>query len=258
MVQTGVCLAQVQVEHVQARHHEKNMKLVFIVVENIFYNRKISLTYDLKGSRRSRYNTQAAASSDQNVVLLDENLLETMSEAPILVEEAAKRQLEAALYNDSEFLAELGVMDYSLLLGVDAAQGTLVVGIIDYVRQYTWDKQLETYVKSSGVLGGGSKQPTIISPKLYKKRFRRAIAHYLVTVPGPFTHSTSMVYLQQFMTEDQDDERAFSLGAPQPDTRSKPQHWVDTPPSTLKLSRSQTLLSDSSHQDLSRWNIKDA
>ena len=28
-----------------------------------------------------------------------------------------------------------------------------VVGVIDYIRQYTWDKQLETYVKSSGVLG---------------------------------------------------------------------------------------------------------
>jgi len=84
--------------------------------------------------------------------------------------------------NDSRFLSELGVMDYSLLVGLSEGKGHLVIGIIDYLRQYTWDKQLETYVKSSGVLGGGSKQPTIISPKLYKERFLRAMMQYLVTV----------------------------------------------------------------------------
>jgi hypothetical protein len=102
-------------------------------------------------------------------------------------------------------------MDYSLLVGVEEDRGgvggaagaddgdvqkkgksRLVVGIIDYIRQYTWDKQLETYVKSSGVLGGGTKQPTIISPKLYKRRFRSAMKQYLVTVPGPFTTPTTM------------------------------------------------------------------
>ncbi len=41
----------------------------------------------------------------------------------------------------------------------------LVVALIDYIRQYTWDKQLETWVKSAGLLGGGGKEPTIISPK---------------------------------------------------------------------------------------------
>jgi 1-phosphatidylinositol-3-phosphate 5-kinase len=92
---------------------------------------------------------------------------------------------QAALVNDSRFLSELGVMDYSLLVGLSEAKGHLVIGIIDYLRQYTWDKQLETYVKSSGVLGGGSKQPTIISPKLYKERFLRAMMQYLVTVRLP-------------------------------------------------------------------------
>jgi hypothetical protein len=29
-----------------------------------------------------------------------------------------------------------------------------VVAIIDFIRTYTWDKQLETWVKSSGILGG--------------------------------------------------------------------------------------------------------
>lgn len=52
--------------------------------------------------------------------------------------------------NDSLFLSSLNVMDYSLLVGVTADSRTLLVGIIDYMRKYTWDKQLESWVKSSG------------------------------------------------------------------------------------------------------------
>ena len=36
---------------------------------------------------------------------------------------------------DTSFLSGLGVMDYSLLVGVDKARGELVVGVIDYIRQ---------------------------------------------------------------------------------------------------------------------------
>ena len=118
------------------------------------------------------------------MVLLDENLQEELATDPVLVREQGKRRLEACVYNDTAFLCSLGVMDYSLLCGVDRTNGELVVGIIDYVRQYTWDKQLETYVKSSGVLGGGAgREPTVISPNQYKKRFRRAVSRYFVIVP---------------------------------------------------------------------------
>lgn len=51
-------------------------------------------------------------------------------------------------------------------------------------RQYTWDKQLETWVKSAGILGGNGKEPTIISPKQYCRRFRGAISSYFTVVPG--------------------------------------------------------------------------
>ena len=44
-------------------------------------------------------------------------------------------QLLDALWADTALLAGLGVMDYSLLVGVDQARGTLVVAIIDFVRQ---------------------------------------------------------------------------------------------------------------------------
>lgn len=89
-----------------------------------------------------------------------------------------------ALWEDTAFLARLGVMDYSLLVGIDKDANQLVAAIIDFVRQYTWDKQLETWVKASGILGGGGKDPTIISPKQYAKRFRSAIKSYFTVVPA--------------------------------------------------------------------------
>ena len=55
------------------------------------------------------------------------------------------------------FLQSVDVMDYSLLVGVDDERKELVLGIIDFMRQYTWDKHLETWVKASGILGGPKK-----------------------------------------------------------------------------------------------------
>ena len=45
---------------------------------------------------------------------------------------------------------------------------------IPLLVQYTWDKQVETWVKKSGILGGAGKDPTVISPKQYSRRFRSA------------------------------------------------------------------------------------
>lgn len=79
-------------------------------------------------------------------------------------------------------------MDYSLLVGVDEERGELVLGIIDFIRQYTWDKHLETWVKASGILGGPKNAaPTVISPKQYKLRFRKAMSTYFVMVPDEWS-----------------------------------------------------------------------
>ena len=83
--------------------------------------------------------------------------------APFYVREHSKRILRGALYNDSKFLADINVMDYSLVVGVDSRSSELVVGIVDYVRTYTWDKKLESWVKESALLGGGGRgEPTIL------------------------------------------------------------------------------------------------
>jgi 1-phosphatidylinositol-3-phosphate 5-kinase len=109
------------------------------------------------------------------------------------------------LYNDSKFLSDINVMDYSLVVGVDNETHELVVGIVgrftplaeflhcsredvllDYIRTYTWDKKLESWVKESAFLGGGGKgEPTIVGPKQYRQRFISAMERYFPLVSFP-------------------------------------------------------------------------
>ena len=108
-------------------------------------------------------------------------------------------------FNDSKFLADINVMDYSLVVGADSVKNELVVGIVgklclraqpddninnpygdaDYIRTYTWDKKLESWVKDSAFLGGANKgEPTIIGPKQYRHRFLSAMERYFPLVSG--------------------------------------------------------------------------
>ncbi|KMT04736.1 hypothetical protein BVRB_7g169170 [Beta vulgaris subsp. vulgaris] len=166
----------------------KETKMDVLVMENLLFRRNVTRLYDLKGSSRSRYNPD---SSGDNKVLLDQNLIEAMPTSPIFVGNRAKRLLERAVWNDTSFLASVDVMDYSLLVGVDEEKHELVLGIIDFMRQYTWDKHLETWVKASGILGGPKNvSPTVISPKQYKKRFRKAMTTYFLMVPDNWSPPT--------------------------------------------------------------------
>ena len=89
-------------------------------------------------------------------------------------------QVLRAVWNDTLFLSSINVMDYSLLVGMEqraaaeVAEGenqwTLVVGVIDYCRQYTWKEEAETRVKRG----------TVIPPKQYKRRFRDALHRYFM------------------------------------------------------------------------------
>ncbi|KAH0837960.1 hypothetical protein J3R83DRAFT_6197 [Lanmaoa asiatica] len=152
-----------------------------LVMENLFYNRRFTKIYDLKGSTRNRH---VQSTGRENEVLLDENLVETAYLSPFYLKEHSKRILRGALYNDSKFLSDINVMDYSLVVGVDNETHELVVGIVDYIRTYTWDKKLESWVKESAFLGGGGKgEPTIVGPKQYRQRFISAMERYFPLVP---------------------------------------------------------------------------
>jgi 1-phosphatidylinositol-3-phosphate 5-kinase len=183
--------------------------------------------YDLKGSLRGRYavgfaNDSAETKTDANdsvtreyaassfekekekekdaVVLMDGNLAETCAIEPLLITRESFVSLERLIRADVAFLAARNVMDYSLLVGipldVDKNPGAnsgraprqAVVKIIDYLRMYTWDKQIESAVKS-GVLSG-EEQPTVLSPEKYARRFRRATRRYFLAVPDALSRES--------------------------------------------------------------------
>ena len=182
--------------------------------------------YDLKGSLRGRYavgfaNDGAETKRDANdsvtreyassssekekdkdaVVLMDGNLAETCAIEPLLITRESFVSLERLIRADVAFLAKSNVMDYSLLVGIpldvdinppQSASGRAprraVVKIIDYLRMYTWDKQIESAVKS-GVLSG-EEAPTVLSPEKYARRFRRATRRYFLAVPDALSRES--------------------------------------------------------------------
>ncbi|KAJ9100526.1 hypothetical protein QFC21_003569 [Naganishia friedmannii] len=154
------------------------MRMNVLLMENLFYERRFERIYDLKGSMRNRL---VQATGKENQVLLDENLMEIANRQPLYLRDHDKKILKAALWNDTLFLANLNVMDYSLVVGVDSESKELVVGVVDYIRTFTWDKKLESWVKDLGAAGRG--EPTIVTPKQYKVRFRAAMDKYFPSVP---------------------------------------------------------------------------
>eukprot|EP01105_Mastigella_eilhardi_P023179 TRINITY_DN5802_c0_g1_i7.p1 TRINITY_DN5802_c0_g1~~TRINITY_DN5802_c0_g1_i7.p1 ORF type:complete len:1326 (+),score=337.64 TRINITY_DN5802_c0_g1_i7:205-4182(+) len=152
----------------------KVFKYDLLVMENIFFGRTVKCVYDLKGSQYGRYER------DPRSVQLDGNLVQGLHESPLCIDVGSKQELSVCLRNDTHFLASLALMDYSLLVGVSADSSELVMGLIDYVRMYTWDKHAETLVK--GAVRRAA--PTIVAPYVYQDRFCCAVHTYFTVVPS--------------------------------------------------------------------------
>lgn len=92
------------VSKVSSKHLKggKESKTDVLVMENLLFRHNVTRLYDLKGSSRSRYNSDT---SGKNKVLLDQNLIESMPTCPIFLGSKAKRLLERAVWNDTSFLA---------------------------------------------------------------------------------------------------------------------------------------------------------
>ncbi|RCV28347.1 hypothetical protein SETIT_5G398600v2 [Setaria italica] len=175
------CLAKILgIYQVKETRNGKETRTNFMVMENLLFGHNIIRRYDLKGALFSRY---VPDSKNPEKVLLDQNFIEDMRTMPIYIEGKTKNLMERAIWNDTAFLSLMNVMDYSLLVGVDKQKKELVFGIIDYLRQYTWDKQLESWVKTSLVVPKNL-SPTVISPREYKIRFRGFMSQYFLSVPN--------------------------------------------------------------------------
>ncbi|KDD77007.1 phosphatidylinositol-4-phosphate 5-kinase, partial [Helicosporidium sp. ATCC 50920] len=111
----------------------KDVVMELLIMENFFYGRSIQRVYDLKGSERDRYVVENPKAI--GAVLLDENLKEMNLSSPTVVGPYAFGRLQRAVWSDTGFLSNVGVMDYSLLVGVDKTKHELVIGIIDFIRQ---------------------------------------------------------------------------------------------------------------------------
>ncbi|GJN01223.1 hypothetical protein PR202_ga18470 [Eleusine coracana subsp. coracana] len=152
------CLAKILgIYQVKQIKHGKEVKIDLMVMENLLFGHNVSRIYDLKGVVFSRH---VSHSNDHDTVYLDQNFVEDMRVSPIYIGGKTKHLLQRAIWNDTSFLTSINVMDYSLLVGVDKQKHEFVFGIIDYLRQYTWDKQLETWVKTSLVV------PKNVSPTM--------------------------------------------------------------------------------------------
>ncbi|XP_078620496.1 1-phosphatidylinositol 3-phosphate 5-kinase-like isoform X12 [Branchiostoma floridae x Branchiostoma japonicum] len=188
--QHPTCLAKILgVYRIGYRNSQTNatLKQDLLVIENLFYGRKMAQVFDLKGSMRNRHVNISSKEMSCDIVLLDENLLKKVLDEPLYIRPHSKTVLTRAITYDTQFLSSHLVMDYSLLVGVDEVTNELVVGIIDYIRTFTWDKKLEMVVKSSGILGGQGKMPTVVSPELYRTRFCEAMDRYFLVVPDRWT-----------------------------------------------------------------------
>uniref|UniRef100_A0A0D3H4I9 PIPK domain-containing protein n=1 Tax=Oryza barthii TaxID=65489 RepID=A0A0D3H4I9_9ORYZ len=146
------CLAKILgIYQVKEIRNGKETRTNFMVMENILFGRNIIRRYDLKGALFSRY---VLDSKNPENVLLDQNFIEDMRAMPIYIEGKTKNLLERAIWNDTAFLSRMTVMDYSLFVGVDKQKKELVFGIIDYLRQYTWDKQLGSLLSKDCISWG--------------------------------------------------------------------------------------------------------
>ncbi|KAL4891766.1 hypothetical protein BDV59DRAFT_181704 [Aspergillus ambiguus] len=152
-----------------------------LLMENLFYDREPTRIFDLKGSMRNR---KVQSTGERDEVLLDENMVDFIYETPLFAREHSKKLLSQSVWNDTLFLGRQNVMDYSLMIAIDENRSELVVGVIDCIRTYTWDKKLESWIKDRGFAGGGKNRPTVTSPKEYKSRFREAMARYVLQAPS--------------------------------------------------------------------------
>ena len=133
-----------------------------ILMENLWQGHTaLTHTFDLKGKH-------------------DGDFLELLKEFPQGVPVALSSEgfFRDAYMNDTTFLALLDVVDYSIVLGVDEDAGELVVGIIDYMRQFDIVKRFEG--ASKALVGG---DPTVRNPSAYMSRFVAAMSSCFVFVP---------------------------------------------------------------------------
>lgn len=125
-----------------------------LLMENIFPSRSEYRIFDLKGCNYGRAMNGETGG--------ERNLLDMLHGGAMYLRADARHRLLDAISRDTEFLMEQGIIDYSLLLGINEDKKELVCGIVDYCRDYGTIEKLEASFK------GGR---TVAKPDVYRDRF---------------------------------------------------------------------------------------
>lgn len=153
----------------------------FVVMENINFGLlgKQLKVYDLKGSKSNRFRDRSTIGQ----TLLDTNYNLERNGDPLSFKPPQNLDLFQAILNDSKFLARNEIVDYSLLLVMDIENKIIKVGIIDYLQNYNLFKKTEYLLKKFKNLG---KNPTIVKPNIYAKRFYNQMKRDFVQLDGDY------------------------------------------------------------------------
>ena len=94
-------------------------------------------------------------------------------------------------------------MDYSFIVGVSIQAKELVVGVIDYLRMYTWDKAVESVIKTtqSKLLTSDKAKPTVLNPNEYRKRFVESMKNYFILNPTKWVDFSDWSLYKRFLQQ---------------------------------------------------------
>ena len=136
----------------------RSSKQSFVIMENLLKNKENATVFDLKGSLHDRYTSFVGKLG--GVTLKDQNLIDMYIR--IFLTDSQRNEIVHAIHEDSVFLRELDIIDYSLILGFYPPtvrnenryplkgynHDSYSIGLIDFLQQYTLSKKLElTYKK---------------------------------------------------------------------------------------------------------------
>ncbi|KAI9592329.1 hypothetical protein BDF19DRAFT_425524 [Syncephalis fuscata] len=133
------------------------------------------LKFDLKGIPE-RYVDLHKSSSE---TLWDGDWVEGSYRSVLMTYGHSKTIIRESIRNDTRFLAESNVMDYSLL--------------VDFIGTYNWYKRIESRSKSTLRLTNSTRQVTVVPPEQYKTRFRDGMEQYFLSVPDKWIKTSNSI-----------------------------------------------------------------
>lgn len=156
------------------------LKQNFLLMENIVPQRGKAIVYDLKGSTIDRH-CHDLLSNALGLTLKDQDFRANPIE--LNINRLEKAEIYETIMQDCELLRDLGIMDYSLLLGFydsptqnvnprycirGIAGETYVLGVIDFFQLFDFRKATEKRFK--GFIKRNSTEISAVRPDLYCSR----------------------------------------------------------------------------------------